>query len=126
MDYLSSDNNLCPALYIRNRVCEICHRFLSIFLYSLFRASPLYINKIQQDATDAGIYLLHNYSTCFVCLSHPSSGVHQTVTAASSTGHITYQGNDLLPAWPCWQKVVALIRDMTCTRRCSYSLMYSC
>jgi len=35
----------------------------------------------------AGVYLLQNYSTCFGCLSHPSSGVHQTVTAASGTGH---------------------------------------
>jgi len=31
----------------------------------------------------AGVYLLQNYSTCFGCLSHPSSGVYQTVTAAS-------------------------------------------
>jgi len=30
-----------------------------------------YIDKIQQDATDAGIYLPQNYSTCFRCLSHP-------------------------------------------------------
>ena len=57
-----------------------------------------YINKIQRAATDAGIYLLKNYSTYFVCLSHPSSGVHQNVTAASGKGHITHQGNDLLPA----------------------------
>ena len=28
----------------------------SHILYSWFRASSLYINKIQQDATDAGIY----------------------------------------------------------------------
>ena len=35
----------------------------------------------------AGIYLLQNYSTCFGCPSHPSSGVHKTVTAASGTGH---------------------------------------
>jgi len=35
----------------------------------------------------AGVYLLQNYSTCFGCLSHTSSGVHQTVTAASGTGH---------------------------------------
>jgi len=35
----------------------------------------------------AGVYLLQNYSTCFRCLSHSSSGVHQTVTAASGTGH---------------------------------------
>ena len=35
----------------------------------------------------AGVYLLQNSSTCFGCLSHPSSGLHQTVTAASGTGH---------------------------------------
>jgi hypothetical protein len=35
----------------------------------------------------AGVYLLQNYSTCFGCLSHPLSGVHHTVTAASGTGH---------------------------------------
>ena len=43
-------------------------------------------NKMQQYA---GIYLLQNFSICFGCPSHPSSGVHQTVTAASGTGHIT-------------------------------------
>jgi hypothetical protein len=31
----------------------------------------------------------------FRVLSHPSSGVHKTVTAASVTGHVTYQGNNL-------------------------------
>jgi len=41
-------------------------------------------NKMQQYA---GIYLPQNYSTCFGCPSHPSSGVHKTVTAASGTGH---------------------------------------
>ena len=41
-------------------------------------------NKMQQYA---GIYLLQNHSTCFGCPSHPSSGVHKTVTAASGTGH---------------------------------------
>jgi len=35
----------------------------------------------------AGVYLLQNYSMCFGCLWHPSSGVYQTVTAASGTGH---------------------------------------
>ena len=35
----------------------------------------------------AGVYLLQNYSTCFGYLSHPSSRVHQTVNAASGTGH---------------------------------------
>ena len=53
----------------------------------------------------AGIYLLQNYSTCFTCPSHPSPGVHKTVTAASGTGHITYSGNNLPPAWPKGQKL---------------------
>ena len=46
----------------------------------------------------AGIYLLQNYSTCFGCPLHPSSGVRKTVTAASGTGHITYPANNLPPA----------------------------
>ena len=41
-------------------------------------------NNMQQYA---GIYLLQNHSTCFGCLSHPSSGVHKTVTAASGISH---------------------------------------
>ena len=43
----------------------------------------------------AGVYLLQNYSTCFGCLSYPSSGVHLTVTEASGTGQI-----NLPPVWP--------------------------
>ena len=35
----------------------------------------------------AGVYLLQNYPTCFGCPSHPSSGVHQSVIAASGKGH---------------------------------------
>jgi len=54
-------------------------------------------NKMQQYA---GIYLLQIYSTCFGCPSHPSSGVHKTVTAASGRGHVTYQCNDPPPTWP--------------------------
>jgi hypothetical protein len=33
----------------------------------------------------ADMYLLQNHSTCFECPSHPSSGVHKTVIAASGT-----------------------------------------
>ena len=60
-------------------------------------------NEMQQYAS---VYLLQNYSTCSGCDS-----------------------NNLPPAWPNirprWRKVVALTRDMICTRGCSYSLMYS-
>ena len=47
-----------------------------------------YQTKIQLDATVCSlIILLQNYSTCFGCPPHPSSGVLKTVTAASGTGH---------------------------------------
>jgi len=75
----------------------------------------------------AGIYLLQNYSTCFGCPSHPSSGVHKTVTVASGTGHITYLCNNLPLTWhtPHWRKFVSQIRDMSCYRSCSYTFMCS-
>ena len=76
----------------------------------------------------AGVYLLQNYSTCFGCLLHILSGVHQTVTAASGIGHITFRVTTFRQRGlnrQRWRKVVALTRDMTCTRSCSYSLMYS-
>ena len=65
-------------------------------------------NDIQQYA---GVYLLQNYSTCFGCLSHPSSEVHQIVTAATGTGHsnniaTTFFKRGLIR--PHWRKVVAL------------------
>ena len=55
----------------------------------------------------AGVYLLQNYSTCFGCLSHLSSGVHQTVTAASGTGH-SVRATTFRLIRPRWRKVVAL------------------
>jgi hypothetical protein len=81
-------------------------------------------NEMQQYAD---VYLRQNYSTCFGRLSRPSSGVHQIVTAASVTGHsiwaTTFRQRGLIR--PHWQKIVALIRDMTCTRSCCYILMYA-
>jgi hypothetical protein len=58
----------------------------------------------------AGIYLLQNHSTCFGCPSHPSSGVHKTVTAASGTGHSIWATTCLQRGqlWPLWRKVVAV------------------
>ena len=80
-------------------------------------------DKMQQYA---GIYLLQNHSTCFRCLSHPSSGEHKTVTAASDTGHITKECNNLPPTWPLATMEEGCCSDtMTCTRGCSYSFMFS-
>jgi len=36
----------------------------------------------------------------FRVLSHPSSGVHIIVTAASGTGHSKQHSNSLPPTWP--------------------------
>jgi hypothetical protein len=61
-----------------------------------FVANMTYSNKIPQAyilissnemQQYEGFYVLKNYSTSFGCLSHPSSGVPQTVTATSGTGH---------------------------------------
>jgi len=58
----------------------------------------------------AGIYLLQNYSTCFACPSHPTSGVHETVTAASGKGHSIWATTFFQRGqiWPRWRKVVAV------------------
>jgi len=43
---------------------------------------------VQRDATQSSQFIiLQVHSTCFGCQPHPSSGVHKTVTIASSTGH---------------------------------------
>ena len=74
-------------------------------------------NGMQQYA---GVYLLQNYSTCFGCLSHPSSGVRQTVTAASGTGHITCQSKNLPPAWPICCKITLHVSGVYRTHRQEY------
>jgi len=58
----------------------------SFYIHGSVHRNSIFIrsNKMQQYA---GIYLLQIYSACFGCPSHPSSGVHETVTAASGTGH---------------------------------------
>ena len=66
------------------------------FLYTILIRS----NKMQQYA---GVYLLRSYST------------HVGATTFCQRGLIR----------PHWRKGVAPTRDTTCTRSCSYSLMYS-
>ena len=76
-------------------------------IYILIRS-----NKMQQYA---GIYLLQNHSTYFGCPSHPSSGIHKTVTAASGTATTFRQRGHM----------AKLAEGCCCTRGCSYSFMYS-
>ena len=56
-----------------------------VFYYWTYTEAILLRSKEMQQYE--GVYLLQNYCTCFGCLSHPSSGVHQTVAAASGTAH---------------------------------------
>ena len=68
--------------------CYILYIILILRRFNNFQniCNPILIrsNKMQQYA---GIYLLQNHSKYFGCPSHPLSGVHKTVTAASGTGH---------------------------------------
>ena len=67
-------------------ICILKTEAVCFFEHSATHVTSVLIrsNKMKHYA---GMYLLQNYFTCFGCLSHPSSGVHQTVTAASGTGH---------------------------------------
>ena len=67
-------------------VCNTLTIQLEFYIHGSVHRDSILIrsNEMQQNA---GVYLLQNYSTCLGCLSHPSSGVHETVTAASGTGH---------------------------------------
>jgi len=55
----------------------------------------IYINKIQQDATICRYLFTAKLFYMLRVPSHPSSRAHKTVTAASGTGRVTYQVNDL-------------------------------
>jgi hypothetical protein len=57
--------------------------------HHLFFATHFYLNLIRSNKMQqyADICKLQNHSTCFGWPSHPSSGVHKTVTVASGTGH---------------------------------------
>ena len=89
----------CLCLHPGTRTFMLYVRGSKTNLSYIYINNKSYIKRSNEMQQYAGVYLLQNYSTCFGCLSHPS-GVHQTVTAASATGHITYQSNNLPPAWP--------------------------
>ena len=69
-----------------NAIRIISNLDLDFYIHgSVHRDSVLIGSNEMKDY--AGVYLLQNYYICFGCLSHPSTGVHQTVTATSGTGH---------------------------------------
>jgi hypothetical protein len=81
----------------------------SFYVYgSAHRWSILII--VQWDATQSSPFIiLQVHSTCFGCQTHPSSGVHKTVTTASGTGHIfcAVSSNMSKLVWPRWREIAA-------------------
>ena len=77
-----------------------------------FRASLTnFLIIVQRDATQSSLLIiLQVHSTCFGCQTHPSSGVHKTVTTASSTVQLI-PSNVAKLAWPRWREVAAQIYD---------------
>ena len=68
---------------------------------------------VQRDATQSSLFIiLQVRSTCFGCQSHPSSGVHKTVTTASGTGHIFCAATS---PWPHWRAVAAPVPEAVVT-----------
>ena len=67
----------------------------------------------QRDATQSSLFIiLQVHSTCFGCQPHPSSGIHETVTTASGTGHIFCAATSFQrgQVWPRWREVAAQYR----------------
>ena len=74
------------------------HRGITEFLISI---------TVQRDATQISLFIiLQVHSTCFECQSHPSSGVHKTITTASCTVQLP-PSNVAKVAWPRWREVAA-------------------
>jgi len=66
----------------------------------------------------ASIYLLQNHSTCFGCPSNSSSGVHKSVTAASSTGRSIWATTFLQRGLKATLEEGFCSDTITCTRGC--------
>jgi hypothetical protein len=63
-------------------------------------------NKMEQYA---GIYLLQDHCTCFGCPSHPSSGVHKTVTRQSIWVTTVLQCDLTQILWPVPEAAVTVL-----------------
>jgi len=88
--HLLSNILLSECLKIRTHTCTLTktQKCLIYIRGPVHRNSSLKkYNEMQQYAD---IYLLLNYCTCFGRPSHPSSGVHKTVVAASGTDHTVW------------------------------------
>ena len=113
---------MCIIHAYSNNVALSLEGFSFCVYGSLHRWSILII--VQRDATQRSLFIiLQVHSTCFGCQPHPSSGVHKTVTTASSNGHMLCAATSLQRD----QASLASLEEGSCTstRDCSYSFVYS-
>jgi len=92
---------------------------------------------VQRDATQSSLFIiLQVRSTCFRFQPNPSSGIHKTVTTASSTGHIFCAVTSLQRGQEEYKTVTTAsgtghifcaatsLQRVTSTGGCSYSFVY--
>jgi hypothetical protein len=86
----------------------------------------------QRDSAQSSLYINPQaHSTCFGCQPQPSSGVHKTITTASSTGHIFCTATSLQRGQASSLFIIPQVQS-TCfgclphpSSGCSYSFVYS-
>ena len=84
----------------------------TFFIPKILEPELLYlIINNQRDATLSSLiyYLLRDYSTCFGCSLHPSSGIHKNVVTTNGTGHAS--------EW-CGLKSIKSCQDRVSTSQC--------
>jgi len=101
---------------------RLWRRWRHILLFYVYGSVHLWsiLIIVQRDAIESRLFIvLQVQSTCFWCQPHPSSGVHKTVTTASSTGHIFCAPSSLQ------RGQASCTKNMISTGGCSYSFVYS-
>ena len=120
-----------PQMLLRHALNTVIYCVVLITLYeicvhgSAHRHSILIrSNKMQQMQVFIIANLLYMFRVSIDPIIRSTSNCNYSFWYRSY--HVSGQQPSASVAFrPRWQKIVALTRDMTCTRSCSYSLMYS-
>ena len=93
-------------IWLISQISILALTFGGFYIYgSVHRWTILII--VQRDATQSSLFIiLQVHSTWFGCQTHPSSGVHKTVTTASGTVQL-FPSNVARRAWQSWREVAA-------------------
>ena len=75
---------------------------------------------VQRDATQSSLFIiLQVHCTCFECQSHPSSGLHKTVTTASGTLQLPPSNVAKLPSLATLEGGSCIIPEAVVTVLCT-------